>query len=284
MHTSENSIFQFIKSEYKNLNDTQKRIARYILENPRNMVQFSITELAEQCQVSEATVSRFTRKLGFKGFQDLKINLAGSLVQPIENIHEEIRQDDDMYMIMNKVYLSLRSSLEESYKKNQPSLFERIAHNLESATEILFFGMGGSASVARDACHKFIRTGIPCHAADDLHWQAMYTSMCEEKTVMFVFSNSGSNKALMEILKMGKAKGLFTVAIVGNPRSPIAKEADEVLTAYSKGSKFRSEAMESRISSLMLMDFIYVALALRRPEQTLKTLEDIRKGIAEMRF
>lgn len=284
MQDLENSVFQLIKNEYSNLNETQKRIARYILENPRNMVRFSITELSEQCKVSEATVSRFTRKLGFKGFQDLKINLAGSLVQPIENIHEEIQSEDDMYMIMNKVYLSLRSSLEESYKKNSPDLFERIVNRLESATEILFFGMGGSASVAKDACHKFVRTGIPCYAADDLHWQAMYTSMSQQETVLFVFSNSGSNKALSEILNMGKAKGIFTVAVVGNPRSPIAKEADEVLTAYSKGSTFRSEAMESRISTLMLMDFLYVALALKRPDETLKTLEEIRKGIAQMRF
>ncbi|WFD09373.1 MurR/RpiR family transcriptional regulator [Tepidibacter hydrothermalis] len=280
----EKKCLDIIKETYNSLNDTEKKVAKYILENPEDIIHFSITELAGSSTVSEATVSRFSRKLGFKGYQHLKINLAASFVEPMENIHEEISQDDDMYMIMLKILNSNKESLEKTYKLNDDKIILDAVNMITNASKIMFFGMGGSASLAEDAYHKFIRTGIPCFVHSDSHWQAMYASMADENSVMVVFSNSGSNKSLMDTIEIGRKNNVKIIAIVGNGKSPIARVADVVLTAYSKGSMFRSEAMESRISSLMLIDYIFVGVATRTQEKTLDILDKIRKGIATKRF
>lgn len=276
--------FDIIKSVYNSLNDTQKKVAKYILENPRDIIHFSITELAENSMVSEATVSRFSKRLGFKGYQDLKINLAASFVQPMENIHEEINKEDDMYMIMFKILNANKASLESTYKLNDEKVISDAVNVLTNANQIMFFGMGGSASLAEDAYHKFIRTGITCFTQSDSHWQAMYASLADENSVMILFSNSGSNKSLMDIIEIGRKNNVKIISIVGNEKSPIARVSDIVLVAYAKGSNFRGEAMESRISTLMLIDYLFVGVAIRRQKKTLSNLNKIRKGIAQMRF
>lgn len=273
-----------IREVYVSLNNAEKKVAQYILENPRDIVHFSITELAECSSASEATVFRLCNKLGYKGYQDLKINLAGDIVEPIENIHEEIKEDDDAYIIMHKMLNLNVYSIENTMKINKSEKLEEAVKLILNAGQILFYGMGGSGSIAQDAYHKFIRTGIRCAVHTDSHWQAMMSSMAKENDVIIAFSNSGSNKELIESIEIGKKNGVNVISITGNAKSPISKVSDIVLVSYGYESMFRSEAMESRITSLILIDCLYVMTALKRKDETLSNLDKIRQGIAAKRY
>ncbi|HYE12752.1 MAG TPA: SIS domain-containing protein, partial [Patescibacteria group bacterium] len=116
------------------------------------------------------------------------------------------------------------------------------------------------------------------------HWQAMYSSMAKENDVVIAFSNSGSNKDLMESIEIAKKNKVKIILITGNGRSPIAKISDIVLVSYGEESMFKSEAMESRMTALMLVDCLYVRTAMKMQEVTLNTLQKIREGIAVKRF
>lgn len=284
LNTDAKGCLERIRDAYSTLNTAEKKAAQYILENPRDIIHFSITELADGSKVSETTIFRLCNKLGYKGYQELKISLAGALVEPIENIHEEIKEQDDMYMIMHKIMNSNMYSIENTMKINKSEELDRAVGMILKAEQLLFFGMGGSGAIANDACHKFVRTGLKCSANTDSHWQAMLSSMVKEDDVIFAFSNSGSNKELIESIKIGRDNGAKVITVTSNAKSPIAKVSDVILVSYGKESMFRSEAMESRITSLILIDCLYVGVALKRKKETLDTLEKIREGIAVKRY
>lgn len=282
--TSDKGCLERIREQYSTLNKAEKKAAQYILENPRDIVHFSITELAEGSHVSETTIFRLCNRLGYKGYQDLKINLAGAIIKPIENIHEEIEEGDDAYIIMQKVLHANIFSMENTLKLNNSQKLEDAAELILNASQIMFFGMGGSGSLAEDAYHKFIRTGIKSYVSTDSHWQAMLVSMAAENDIVIAFSNSGSNKELLDTIRMARKGGLKVISITGNIKSPIAQESDISLVCYGKESMFRSEAMESRVTTLMLIDCIYISVALVKKDETLENLEKIRKGIASKRL
>jgi RpiR family transcriptional regulator, carbohydrate utilization regulator len=272
-----------IQEVYNVLNGAEKKAAQYILENPKNIIHFSITELAEYSDVSETTVFRLCNRLGYKGYQELKIKLAGSIVEPVENIFEDIKENDDLYMITHKMMNSNIYSIEKTMKNAHKEL-EKAVELILNSGQIMFFGMGGSGAIADDAYHKFVRTGLKCSVSTDSHWQAMFASMAQENDVIIAISNSGSNKELIESIEIGKAKGVKIIAITSSAKSPIANVSDVTLVCYGNESMLRIEAMESRISSLILLDCLYVALALKRKDETLKNLDNIRNGIAVKRF
>nr|WP_245331490.1 MurR/RpiR family transcriptional regulator [Clostridium algifaecis] len=273
-----------IREVYSSLNAKEQKVAKYILDNTEDIVHFSITELADCSSVSDATVFRLCNKLGYKGYQDLKINLACAVVKPMENIHEEINENDNMYIIIQKLLTANEFSLENTVKINSDENLEKAVNLILNSGEIIFYGMGGSGSLAYDAYHKFVRTGIRCVVNTDSHWQAMISSMAKKNDVIIAFSNSGSNKELIESMKIGIKNGVKVISITGNAKSPISKVSDVVLVSYGKESNFRSEAMESRLSALMLIDALYVGVAIKRKKETLENLEKIREGIAEKRY
>lgn len=278
------SCIERIKDIYSSLNTKEQEVAKYILENPKDIVHFSITELADASKVSDATVFRLCNKLGYKGYQELKINLAYAIVEPMKNIHEEIKEKDDMYIIMHKILSSNIYSLEHTVKINKHEDLDKAVGFILKAGQLIFYGMGGSGSLAYDAYHKFIRTGIRCMVHTDSHWQAMTSSMAEKDDVIIAFSNSGSNRELIESIEIARKNEVKVISIIGNAKSPMSKVSDVVLVAYGKESMFRSEAMESRITSLVLVDMLYVGVALKRKQQTLDTLAKIREGIASKRY
>lgn len=273
-----------IREIYINLNGAEKKVAQYILENPKEIIHLSITELADNSSASEATVFRLCNKLGYKGYQELKINLASVVVQPIENIYEEINESDDMYIIMHKIMNSNIKSIERTFKINKSNELLKAEEIIANSSKIMFFGMGGSGTIAEDAYHKFFRTGINCVAASDSHWQAMHAAKAGENDVIVAISNSGSNKELIESIEIGKKNRVKVISITSNAKAPISKYSDVTLVSYGNESMFRSEAMESRITSLILIDCLYVAVALKRKDETLENINNMRRGIAKKRY
>lgn len=284
MSNNKQSCLERITSSYGSLKGAERKVAQYILENSKDIIHFSITELAEASHSSEATVFRLCSKLGYKGYQDLKINLAGSVIEPMENIHGEIKEGDDTYIIMHKIMRSSIDSIQKTIKLNKVEIINNAIELILKSNKLMFFGMGGSAAIANDAYHKFIRTGINCVSSSDSHWQVMFSSMSDKNDTILAFSNSGSNKELVENVTLAKKNNINIISVTDNEKSPLAKASDVALIAYGNESMFRSEASESRLSSLMIIDWLYVGVAFKRKDITLKNLENIRKGIAYKRF
>ena len=187
-------------------------------------------------------------------------------------------------MIMKKILGSSTHAMESAMEKNSAAKLDEASGFLLRANKICFFGMGGSYALAEDAYHKFIRTGILCDVSSDLHWQYMYSAMMKKDDVVVLFSNSGSNKDLIELTDYLWEREIKVITITQSDQTPLAKKSSVNLICSGEESAMRTEAMESRFSSLMLIDILFVICMKNRQDVTLRILNQIREGIANRRI
>ncbi|NWN98145.1 MAG: MurR/RpiR family transcriptional regulator [Bacillus sp. (in: Bacteria)] len=280
---SKNCLGQ-IRSHYARLSEKEKKIADYILNNPENIIHSTINDVAEDLNVADATVFRFCKRIGFKGFQAMKITLAAEIIEPIQQIHEEISESDDERTVMEKVFQSNIHTLKSTLNLIDETAIEQAVDLLLKAGRVDFYGTGGSAVIAMDAYHKFIRTGIKVFTFMDSHFQIMSASQLTKHDVAVVISHSGTNKDTLNILKTAKKNGTKIIGITGYPKSPLAKNSDVVLYTSAEETEFRSEALSSRIAQLSLIDALYVNVMKLNKEKAKKSLDKIREAIVVTRL
>lgn len=273
-----------IRSYYAKLSEKEKKIADYILDNPENIIHSTINEVAEDLNVADATVFRFCKRLGFKGYQAMKIALASEIITPIQQIHEEITEEDDEKTISEKAFQSNIRTLENTLNILDQTSIKKAIDLLIQADRVEFYGTGGSSVIAMDGFHKFVRTGIKAFAFIDSHFQLMSASQLTDKDVAVVISHSGTNKDTISILKTAKKNGAKTIGITSYPKSPIAQIADVALYTSSEETEFRSEALSSRIAQLSLIDALYVNVMVANKEASHQSLEKVRDAISETRI
>jgi DNA-binding MurR/RpiR family transcriptional regulator len=163
---------------YSSLRKSETKVADFILEHPEAAIHFSVSELAEQTGVSDPTVIRFCRSLGFKGFQDFKIYLAQNIIPEIRNIHESVNKDENVPDLVRKVFDANVAAIKSTLDTLDFASIEASIQKLSNASRIMFFGLGNSAVVAKDAYHKFFRIGIPCQWVEDSHMAMMAARSC----------------------------------------------------------------------------------------------------------
>ena len=273
-----------IRSYYARLSEKEKKIADYILDNPEKIIHSTINELAEDLNVADATVFRFCKRIGFKGYQAMKIALASEIIKPIQQIHEEISENDTVKTVTEKVFKSNVQTLENTLQILNETSIEKAADLLKNAKRVEFYGTGGSAVIAMDAFHKFVRTGIKAFTFIDSHFQLMSASQLSDTDIAVVISHSGTNKDTLNILKTAKVNGAKTISITGYPKSPIAQLADVALITSSEETEYRSEALSSRIAQLSLIDALYVNIMILNKETANKSLDKIRGAISDTRI
>lgn len=279
----QNSIGK-IRSHYARLSEKEKKIADYIFVNPENIIHKTINEVAEDLGIADATVFRFCKRIGFKGYQALKIALASEIITPIQHIHEEILENDDEKTISDKVFKSNIRTLENTLQILDRQAIQKAVQMLKDANRVDFYGTGGSAIIAMDAVHKFIRSGIKAFAFIDSHFQLMSATQLTRDDVAVVISHSGTNTDTIRILNSAKEVGAKTIGITGFPKSPIGQNVDVAIFTSSEETDYRSEALASRIGQLSLIDALFVNLMIANKEKAEQSLKKIRNAISETRY
>jgi RpiR family carbohydrate utilization transcriptional regulator len=206
-----------------------------------------------------------------------------SAIPERKQLDEAASEADDGYTVCSKVFGASIRGLNETLSILKPADLDRAVSMLANASKIEFYGNGGSAAVAKDAQHKFVKTGIQTAYYEDAHMQLMSSSLLGEGDVAVAISYSGSNKDILEAMKVAKAAGAFVLLITGFAKCPLAKVADVALWV-SAGETFKSESSRSRIAQLCLLDSLYVAVMLRLGEGGLESLRKTRDAVARKRF
>ncbi|WP_199738099.1 MurR/RpiR family transcriptional regulator [Falsibacillus albus] len=273
-----------IRSHYSQFSDTEKKIADYILGNPDKIIHSTINQLAEDLGVADSTVFRFCKRIGFKGYQAMKIALASEIVTPIKDIHETITEEDTVQTITEKVFRSNMKTIEDTLHITNESALESAVNMICSANRIDFFGNGGSGIIAMDAYHKFIRTGLTVYASNDSHIQLMTASQLTKNDCAVFISHSGSTTDILEVLKIAKDAGATTIGITNYGKSPLSKSVDIPLYTVSDETDYRSEALSSRIAQLTLIDALYVNIMTKRQSEGKQALKKMRSAISLKRL
>ncbi|MBQ7574298.1 MAG: MurR/RpiR family transcriptional regulator [Clostridia bacterium] len=271
-----------IKMMYDEMGKAEKQIADWIEENPGKIISLSIVELAEQCKCSEATIVRFSKRLGLSGYQELKISLAA------ENggspVSTNISEEDTPYQIYEKVCNDIYLSLEKTKKSLLPESLLLAANTICKAQKIVIFGLGNSASVAMDASHKFMRAGLNCVAYSDNHMQVIAASHLKEDSVAIGISHSGSSKDIVDALKIAKEHGATTIAITNNGKSPILKHSDIVLFTSADETRYNILALNSRIAQLAIIDTLYFYVVYNSSEEAFKSISDTEHSLLSKKY
>lgn len=244
-----------IKIQYDTFSKGEKKIADFLMQNPNHILPLYITELAEKCGTSEATIVRFAKRLGYDGYQQLKIAIAQE--QDSHPINENITHDDSAYDIFGKVCEDVYCSLEKTKAALDATALQRCCDWILEAKAVLIFGLGNSASVANDMAHKLFRLGLNAHAYTDNHMQAIASAHTDETFVVVGISHSGQSKDIVQAMQIAKSNGATTVAVTHFGRSPIHKVSDIVLSTVSDETNYRILGLSSRISQLAIVDTIY---------------------------
>lgn len=223
----------------------------------------ALKDIASRCEMSEAMVVKTAKKLGFSGFKELRIKAAEYNRLPITEMHKELSPTDTTREIVTKVFRTSAQALEETLAILDMNAFERAAEWLANARQRDFYGFGGSAQIARDAVHKFLRIGTRATAYDDPHMMLMSAALLGEKDVVLAISHSGQTKDIIEAVKAAQANNVPVIAITNSLGSPLANLADTVLCSTAQGSPLTGENAAARIAQLNILDALFVVVAQR---------------------
>ena len=277
------SIIHKIRCLYNSMGPAEKKIADYILADTQKIISCSVTELAEKCGCGDATVVRFSRRVGFDGFQSLKISIAREM-GATSSIGTEITKDDSCFEIFKKRINDISLSLQSTEGVLNEQSLEEAAQLIMKAHRIAVFGLGNSAAIAMDAAHKFLRLGLDAQSCTDNHMQAIIASHLDRQSVAIGISHSGSSKDIIEALNLSKIGGASTICVTNYGSSPIVKAADIALFTKAEETKHSIRALSSRIAQLTIFDAIYTYIVINSDKAAVQAIYNTEIALQNKKF
>lgn len=253
--------------KYNDMGKSEKKVADWLFSHSGEILPYSISDLASMCDSSEATIVRFSRRLGYTGYQELKIMLAQEKEKKV--ISPTITGADDCYSIFEKVCNDAYMSLERTKKSLSSEAMTRAARAISEAGRVVLIGLGTSASVAEDASNKFLRAGCNASAYSDTHMQAIAVSQLRAGDVLIGISQSGASKDVVEAMKMGRVRGATTVSITSREKSPIARQSDILLVTDTEETRHSSLGLNSHIARLVVIDALCYKIVYQNAARTI---------------
>jgi len=281
---SQAGILLKMQTLVKNMSKAEQKVISYILSRPEQVIHLSVSGLAENSGVSEATVVRTCRKIGMSGYQDLKVTLAQSLISPLKSIHEEIDAGDSPTVVIHKVFESTKHTLDYTRDILDVRTVEQAAKCLQDAARVIIFGVGNSHSVVIDMQHKLMRLGINATGFTDSHMQVIAAAVATPDTIVVGISNSGSSIDVVEAVKTCKLKGCKTISLTNIGRSPLSKICDINLVTASRETEFRVIALSSRVAQMVIIDCIYTLIALNKKDEAMHNFLKIEEGMRPKKY
>ncbi len=278
------SILLSIKEKYSQMGHSEKLIADWLMKNFSDMMNMSISQLADNCGCGEATIVRFSRRLGLSGYQELKLKIAQESANTAAGGVMGIEQNDTCYEIFKKRISDIHIALENTKSVLDPAEFENAANALRTASRIVIFGLGNSASVAVDAQHKFLRAGLDAVAYCDNHMQAIAASHLHKGDVAIGISHSGASIDVVEALRTAKDTGALTICLTNFGNSPIQSVSDIVLNTRSDETKYSILAMSSRIAQLAIFDALYTYIVMNSNKAAVKAIKETETALQSKKY
>lgn len=266
------------------LTKREQKIVDFIKQNGDSFLNETIIEFSEKAGVSDATMVRFCKHLGYKGYQDFKVNCARQMLPKETQISPGLDQGDDSSVICSKVFNSEMSVLSRTLLEIDIRVLEQIADKLRSAGKIALFGTGGSLNVAKDALHKFMKIGLMVYVYEDIDLQHMAASLLREGDVAVVISHSGSNVSSLRCLELAKEGGAFTVALTGLGKNPISRAADLTVHIASEKTIYQSESVSTRIAQLAVLDALVGIVAFEDYDNSYEAAMATRRATSHRKF
>ncbi|HGR0519644.1 TPA: MurR/RpiR family transcriptional regulator, partial [Streptococcus pneumoniae] len=243
-------------------------MADYILVRDSEIVYETSSEIVSKVKVGEGTLNRFCKKIGYSGFQELKLKMTKDILE-LES--QKMSSDTFIDEIKNN-YLSIVESTRKLIDGRQIELAIKL---IREANQILIIGVGSSGNAAREFESSLLRIGIISKTVIDTHFQLMHTALLKDNDLIIAFSLSGSTKEVEETLLNAKRKNVKIISITNYSSRNIAKLSDCVLLTSKKESYLEGGSLMAKASQLFIIDVICTRLSLINYEDTICKKEEI---------
>ena len=283
------SVIDRIKTYQSQMPATMAKIAAVLIDDPRAPLNLSITELAERAGTSPASVTRFCRMIGYRGYSPLLVGIAedvgrgGAQAAWLADIGRSFGPHDPPEDIKRALLDTHVSSLQTTAALLDLPTAVRVADAIAKSRHLDVYGVGGSALTALEVEARLYRIGINVHPWSEVHNGLTSAAILDRKCVAISISNTGRTDATIQMLTVAKAAGARTVAITGNPESPLAKVADDVLIAASPDGYLQPADLSARHCQLFVVDFLYLLIAQSNFDRTTRYLAASAAAVAPRR-
>ena len=274
----QHNILERIHAAYYELPASERRVADYVLLQYHDVQFMSITQLADECGVADATVSRFCRSLGLKGFNAFKIELA--------KLSGHKRQEEapaDSSTFEGRCRESARLIQEAVSQTLDPlhhDLVEAVVELFEQADQVLCIGNGGSMVMANECAHLFSTISPKFLSVADSHLQLSAIATMSTRSAVVLFSYSGATRNSLEVLELAASRGIKTVLVTRYPKSPAANLADHVLRCGSNEGPFQFGSIPARVAQLALLDVLFREYYLRNQADCDQNIQQIGAALS----
>jgi RpiR family carbohydrate utilization transcriptional regulator len=272
-----------LRGLYPSLKTALRKVADVILRQPEMAIYASVNEVAAVAAVSEATVMRFCRILGFKGFQDFKIALAREMVIPSPRLHEDLGgEGEDEVAIVRKVFQTNGVALQDTLEILEIEAMKEATQLLLTARQIMVVGVGGSGPAVTYIGNRFLLLGLKAYVCTDFYLMLMAASMLSRGDVVLAISNLGTTREIMETVSLAREREARIMCITNNSLSPLARICNPVLVTASREVTLPEEAVASLICQIAILDALFALIAQTRGAQSRETLDRAEKALTKV--
>lgn len=278
-----------LRASIDHLTESEQRLVRAILAAPEKVVNESIHELAERSRVSESTVFRACKRLGYAGFPQFKVALAIDLADSDDTKDDEsqfsgaVQIGDSLHDIVHKVFTANIRALQHTLAQCDLDQLQRAVDTVINARLVGVFASGTQGHLVDHCISKLEVTGIHCVGRVDTLQQLSLVTAMQPTDALLVFNHSGRLRHLVEGVKLARARGVTTIAFTNFAQSPLAQNVDICVTTYGEGAMFFSESMTSAAAQMVMVDCLLAEIASQRGEVVMKNFQSKHAEIERLR-
>lgn len=273
-------LLDSIRTQLDSLSKSERKVALAVLDNPARTVGANITALAKSAQVSEPTVVRFCRTLGYDGWHEFKLKLAQGLALALPGLNDQPAQDDLAADLVNKICSRSINTLLDLRNNLHAEPVQKALDILSRARKIEFYGHGTSGIVAADAQHKFFRSGVPTVAYADPAIHSISAALLHAGDAVVAISQRGNSPALVRSAKLAREGGA-DVIVLAPSGTPLADMATVLIPIDLIFNTDPYTPISARLAYLVVIDVLAVGLALKRGPEFRKKMQNAQKALQE---
>lgn len=265
---SNKNFWDLLAEKQDSLTKSGTIIADYLSKHAEEAQFLSISSLAKECNMAEATIYRFCKQLGFEGYNEMKIALAQANVVPVPFSSYSLDSVINTSSLCDNVYASFIAAINSTISVLDANAIDEAVILLQRATSVYCLGQGGSMVLANDIWIRFATISNKFRNCGDSHTQLIAASLMGAGDVILFVSYSGATHDMMDTLTVAKKAGAKVILITHYPDAPGTALADVVLVCGAMETPLDCGSIPVKVAALFVAEVLVMRYSLDNRELT----------------
>lgn len=247
------NIVNTVEEQYHTLSRQERKVALKVIQAPEEVQTLTISSLAKAVDVSNATITRFVKKMGCDNFYNFKLQLAEAPKTVVTTTGNHDTVADQVYNYYQKI-------LSGTWERLNADKLQDAVKLITKARRVYLFGLGSSGYTAEEMTQRLIRMGIAAFSMTDNHIMYISSSIMQPDDVILAISLTGETGEVNRSAALAQEKSAKVIAITSDENSELAQQSD--LSILVKNSKFvnNSRFVNSQFAIMYALDIIAAML------------------------